>query len=207
MHKTTAKIPKSRSKYLMQFLKRKIDGSEEKPNIEANKYVTIYSSVSGGPHRRGNSTQFSNMRDTEECMNVDRTPYGDEQQESIYQTPKSYSTRRRIKKKERYEDIEEPDYSSGSKQLAFDSTDCTRQVSDMAKIRYERRRDFIKMNSSAERVKPVQIDDDSIDDIDEDEECDSIPSEEKTKKEIHNDFYQRINRASEHYPNQREDPY
>lgn len=206
MNKTTAKIPKSRSKYLMQFLKRKIEFSEEKPTINRDKCVTIYSSISGGPHRRGNSTQFSSQIGN----NQEQTWYdGGEfvEDEKIYQTPKNYATRRRIKKKERYEDIEEPGFSVVSKHLAFESTECTREATELARARHDRRREIMKLNASLERVQQVHIDDESIDDIDEDEECASIPSEEKNKREVHNKFYHKINQASLHQPGDRHDPY
>lgn len=171
MHKTTAKVPKSRSRYLMQFLKSKASGSDEKQAINQDNYVTIYSSVSGGPHRRGNSTQFSsNMMEAEEYVHNGAGDYVEDEKESIYKTPKSYSTRRRIKKKERYEDYEDPAYSTITKNLAYESTDCTKETSELARIRHQRRRDFMNMNTSSERLKPVQIEDDSIDEIDEEEE-------------------------------------
>ena len=99
MSKTTAKIPKSRSKYLMQFLKRKDEGSAEKETHYNNNLVTIYSSVSGGAHRRGNSTRIQSNMVSNETYNEYNNDQHMEQdyEEEKYQTPKKYSTRRRVK--------------------------------------------------------------------------------------------------------------
>lgn len=169
MNKTTASIPKSRSKYLMQFLKRKVDASHEKPTINQDNCVTIYSSISGGAHRRGNSTHYAqNLIEDEEYVQIGHREYCEEQKESIYQTPKNYSTRRRIKKI-KYDGYEEHEFSSGSKKFAFESTDCTNPT-EAAKARNLYRKDFIKINTDMERIQQVDIGNQSIDEIDEEEE-------------------------------------
>lgn len=206
MSKTTASIPKSRSKYLMQFLKRKVDTSHEKPSINQDNWVTIYSSISGGPHRRGNTTQYAqNLMEAEEYVQIGWGEHYEEQKESMYQTPKNYSNRRRIKKI-KCDVYEEHEYSSGSKKFAFDSTEWTNFV-EATKVRNKYRKDFIQIGTDMERIHQVDIGDQSIDEIDEEEEWASIPSEEKTKKEIHNEFYQKINRASNNNLDPRDDPY
>lgn len=209
MSKTTAKIPKSRSKYLMQFLKKKAEGSRERTSSNQDNLVTVYSSIAKGMHRRGNSTRIqTNIGSNEGYQHYNNDQHMDmEWEEDKYQTPKNNSNRRRVKKIERYEDYDQMDYNSSSNHLGFESTAYTREPSELAKIRHERRKNFVKMNMSLEKVHQVHISDESIDDIDEDEECASIPSEEKTKKEIHNEFYHKINRASQHKPGDKDDPY
>ena len=59
MVKATPKIPKSRSKYLMQFLQRK---AEEHPEAIVNNHdniVSVSPTMIGMAHRRGNSGQIS----------------------------------------------------------------------------------------------------------------------------------------------------
>ena len=108
----------------------------------------------------------------------------------------------------KYEDYDDAKNSLSSRRLEFDSTEWTREQTDLARIRHERRKQFmINLNTSCERVKQVQLEDESIDDIEDDEEWDSIPSEEKEKKNLHNDFYSRIQLASQHKSNSRENPY
>ena len=190
----------------MQFLKRKVDSSHEKPTVNKDNWVTIYSSISEGPHRRGNSTQYAqNLMEEEEYVQIGHREYWEEQKESLYQTPKNYSTRRRIKKI-KYDGYEEHEFSSGSKKFAFESTECT-NPSEAEKARSKYRSDFVKLNTDMERIRQVDIGNQSIDEIDEEEECASIPSEEKTKREIHNEFYQKINRASNNEVDPRDDPY
>ena len=61
--KATPKIPKSRSKYLMQFLQRK---AEERPEINLANWdniVSISPPVIGMAHRRGNSGKISPHND------------------------------------------------------------------------------------------------------------------------------------------------
>lgn len=138
--------------------------------INSNGRMTIYTSVSGGEQRRGVSNNFDvNMNDVDDYTYY-RGEYIEEEKQSLYQTPESYSTRRRIKKKERYEDIEDQGFSSTSKNLDFDSTDCTKEASDLIRLRHQRRRDFMIMNASSEQIQQVVIDDESIEDIDEEEE-------------------------------------
>ena len=97
MSKTTASIPKSRSKYLLQFLKASQDQEVEEPATSGDKCMTIYSSVSGGPHRRGNSTQSSHKKPADSYANYGEGIHLEERKEAIYITPKNVSTRRRIK--------------------------------------------------------------------------------------------------------------
>lgn len=59
MAKATPKIPKSRSKYLMQFLQRKAD---ERPEINADhidNMVSVSPTITSMTHRRGNSGKIS----------------------------------------------------------------------------------------------------------------------------------------------------
>lgn len=128
--------------------------------------------------------------------------------EPTFETPKGYSIRRRLKKINKYEDYDDAKHSSSSRKQEFDSTECTREQTELARIRYERRKQFmINLNTSCERVKQVQLEDESIDDIEDDEEWDSIPSEEKEKKNLHNDFYSKIKLASQHKSDSRDNPY
>ena len=108
----------------------------------------------------------------------------------------------------KYDEYDDTKHSSSTRKLEFDSTEWTREQTDLARIRYERRKQFmINLNTSWERVKQVQLEDESIDDIEDDEEWESIPSEEKEKKNLHNDFYSKIKLASQHKGNSRENPY
>jgi hypothetical protein len=143
--------------------------------------MTIYTSISGGEQRRGVSNNFDVNMDNGGDYVYHRGEYVEEEKQSLYQTPESYSTRRRIKKKERYEDIEDQGFTSTSKNYDFDSTNCTKEASDLARLRHQRRRDFMIMNTSSEQIQQVVVEDESIEDIDEEEECASIPSEEKSK--------------------------
>jgi len=148
------------------------------------------------------------MQDDDAISQYEADEYVEEEKQVMYHTPKSYSTRRRLKKKSRYEDMDDQNYSTASKNYGCDSTDWTRETSELAKVRHQQRREFINSNpASSEKIQQVVADDWSIDDIDEEEECASIPSEEKTKKEICNEFYQKINKASELRPNNMHDAY
>jgi hypothetical protein len=60
--------------------------------------------------------------EAEEYAHIGRGEHYEEQKESMYQTPKNYSNRRRIKKI-KCDVYEEHEYSSGSKKFAFDSTE------------------------------------------------------------------------------------
>ena len=124
------------------------------------------------------------MKDDDLQADYGGDEYAEEEKQVLYYTPKSYSTRRRLKKKSRYEDMQDQNYSTASKNYGCDSTDWTRETSELAKVRHQQRRECMNTNpTSSEKVQQVVADDCSIDDIDEEEECASIPSEEKTKKE------------------------
>jgi hypothetical protein len=106
----------------------------------------------------------------------------------------------------KYGDYDEGSSSSGKKAY-FESTDCTRNGSEAIKARHQRHKNFMRLNASHERVPQVQISDQSIDEIDEEEECGSIPSEDKPEKKIQNEFYHRINQASQNPHGMLDDPY
>lgn len=58
MSKSTATIPKSRSKYLIQFLKRKVEATLDNPNNHNKELNPAYNHTEDASHYRGNSAQI-----------------------------------------------------------------------------------------------------------------------------------------------------
>jgi hypothetical protein len=63
------------------------------------------------------------MQDDDAISQYEADEYVEEEKQVMYHTPKSYSTRRRLKKKSRYEDMDDQNYSTASKNYGCDSTD------------------------------------------------------------------------------------
>lgn len=157
MSKTTASIPKSRSKYLIQFLKSKVEGAHNNPSLSPEKQMSAYNHLEEGTHRRGIHSEVPTSKMDEGEYNYQESVVYEEEKDSIYQTPKNYSTRRRIKK------------------ISLESTNHTSGATIVQNSRFQRKRDWKRLNSSHERIKQVNISDQSIEEIDEEEEPLSIP--------------------------------
>ena len=167
MSKSTAAIPKSRSKYLIQFLKRKVEGSLDDPNNKTKDSVSIYSHTSDLIHRRGNSTQMMpQMREEPNYQHPKN--WREEDKESIYQTPKNYANNRNKRAR-----VHLNNYDDSDIQLDLESTNYTREGPHFMKSKFQRRTEGMKLNTSLERVKQVNGSDQSIEEI-EDEEDETI---------------------------------
>ena len=102
--KTSVKMPKSRSKYLMQFLKNK-DGSTDShsPGVDSDvqgSYRQVYSHVQphlNKPESKSNKHIVYNSHEHDAHMD-------DSNEEMKYTTPTNVSSRRRIKKVDQYEE-------------------------------------------------------------------------------------------------------
>lgn len=123
MSKTTASIPKSRSKYLIQFLKSKVEGSHINPSLSPEKQMPVYNNLEGVTHRRGINSEIPNTKMDEDEYNYQESAIYEEEKDSIYQTPKNYSTRRRIKK------------------ISLESTNYTSSGTIVQNSRFQRKRD------------------------------------------------------------------
>lgn len=160
MSKTTASIPKSRSKYLIQFLKHKMEAGREDPALSPDHFMSEYDNTEEGSHRRGMSSQvpITKTKMDEQGYNYQERVRYEEDKEARFQTPKNYSTRRRIKK------------------ISLESTKCTSGGTIIQKSRFQRKRDCKKLNNSHERLKQVDISDQSIEEVDEEEDPLEVPS-------------------------------
>ena len=118
--------------------------------------MSVYNNFEEGPHRRGMSSQAPITKMDESEYNYQESAIYEEDKESLYQTPKNYSTRRRIKK------------------ITLESTNYTSDGSIIQKSRFQRKKDC-RMNTSHERLKQVNVSDQSIEEIEEEEEPLAIP--------------------------------
>ena len=193
--KTTAKIPKSRSKYLMQFLKEKRDRSStsSQSHLDNNKnYTEVYSKVS----RTSKKNQRKELNyDQDYKPDVEMAEEGEELK---YKTPTHFGTRRRVKKIQHYEEYHNYCHSSphkyGIESTAYSNGTTGSHIINFSKTKKNRS----PFNSSVEKVHQIHEGDESVEDIEEDEEWDSIPSEDQARPEINNEFYKKIKQASHH---------
>lgn len=143
MSKTTASIPRSRSKYLIQFLKRKIETSPENPKFTQDQSITVYNNITDLPHRRGNSAINTGEYTIKEENNYIENPIYEEEKDKIYQTPKSSSTRRRIKKINSHVTTKKymHNYESSEIKLGIESTNYTKEGTQEPQSKFQRKRD------------------------------------------------------------------
>lgn len=122
--KTTAKIPKSRSKYLMQFLQKNEGHMDSSPPVrmeDGHKYTQIYSKIRTTPKLARKSA--INRKKELNAADVEMIEDNEE-----FKTPTNYNSRRRVKKIDQYDEYHNY-YNSSPQKYGIESTAYSNGVS------------------------------------------------------------------------------